>query len=131
MGYINCCGYLQKSKTFAAEHTAEFYACRVDYLAECLHCGHAVIQITRISEDGKVSIIRKVGQKAVNFLQKNKFKLKNLQSYCNPLTDTEKNFCGKSKYKEENPRRNLDSSTLKTTIKQNKHLHLNCNYLIK
>lgn len=131
MGYINCCGYLQKSKTFTAEPKAEFLACRVDYLAACLHCGHAVIQITRVSEDGKVSIIRKVGVKAVNFLQKNKFKLKKLQSYSNPLLDTRKTFYGQTKSKEENPDHHSASSTLKTTIKQNKHLHLNCNYLIK
>lgn len=131
MGYINCCGYLQKAQTFTAEPKAEFLACRVDYLAECLHCGHAVIQITRISEGGKVSIIRKVGAKAVNFLQKNKLKLKNLPSYSTQLQNVEKFFCGKLKVKAEKPHSYSNLSTLKTALKQNKNLHLNCNYLVK
>src|SRR5574344_1285575 len=53
MGYIHCCAGLRKSKTFSLKPEKEYH-----------FCGHCVVQITIIDLDNKISICRKVNQKA-------------------------------------------------------------------
>ncbi len=70
MGYIHCCSGLRRTRTYFVVPENGFSMCRIDYLEECPVCGHKVIQLTRKSEDNKVSIVRKVNQKAVKFFNK-------------------------------------------------------------
>ena len=70
MGYIHCCGAMRRTKTYFVKPEDGFSLCRVDYLDECPVCGHTVVQLTRKTEDNKVSIIRKVNQKAVKFFDR-------------------------------------------------------------
>lgn len=64
MGYIHCCAGLRKSKTFSLKPEKEYQFAQIDFLEECPVCGHCVVQITRIDLDNKISICRKVNQKA-------------------------------------------------------------------
>lgn len=75
MGYIHCCGALHKTRTFKLAPQGKFLICELDYLTKCPICGHTVVQLTRIDNEKKLSVIRKVNAKAKAFYQKIKSKL--------------------------------------------------------
>lgn len=75
MGYIHCCGALHKTRTFKLAPQGKFLICELDYLTKCPVCGHTVVQLTRIDNEKKLSVIRKVNAKAKAFYQKIKSKL--------------------------------------------------------
>ena len=70
MGYIHCCGALHKTRTFRLVPQKNYLVCELDYLKKCPICGHLVVQLTRISEDKKLSVVRRVNTKALDFLDK-------------------------------------------------------------
>ena len=70
MGYIHCCGALHKTKSFRLVPLGNFLICELDYLKKCPVCGHMVVQLTRINDNKELSVIRKVNDKAVRFLEK-------------------------------------------------------------
>lgn len=70
MGYIHCCGALHKTRTFKLVPQKNYLVCELDYLKKCPICGHLVVQLTRISEDKKLSVVRRVNTKALAFLEK-------------------------------------------------------------
>ncbi|MDD3436163.1 MAG: hypothetical protein PHC64_03315 [Candidatus Gastranaerophilales bacterium] len=43
---------------------------QLDYLEECPVCGHTVAQLTRVDLDNKVSIYRKINEKAKKMFEK-------------------------------------------------------------
>lgn len=70
MGYIHCCSALQKTKTYFIKPENGYSLCMMDYLQECPVCGHTVVQLTRKSEDNKISTVRKVNKKAAKIYEK-------------------------------------------------------------
>ena len=70
MGYIHCCGGLHKCRTFHLMPQKNFTETELDYLKSCPVCGHTVVQITRIDSDNKISVVRKVNKKALEFFKK-------------------------------------------------------------
>ncbi len=67
MGYIHCCGGLRKTRSFVLTPANNFAVCELDYLTKCPVCGNAVIQITRIDLQNKLSTIRYSKSKAIKF----------------------------------------------------------------
>ena len=64
MGFIHCCAGLRKSKSYSISPEENYMFAQVDYLEKCPICGHTVVQLTRIDFKNKVSICRKVNDKA-------------------------------------------------------------------
>ena len=71
MGYIHCCGALHKTRTFYLSPQDKFMLCELDYLSKCPVCGHTVVQLTRISDNNEISVIRRTNKKAKEFLCEN------------------------------------------------------------
>lgn len=70
MGVIHCCSRLQRSQTFILAPSKNFIFSELDILPYCSNCGHFVAQLTRIDFENKLSIVRKVNQKARSFFEK-------------------------------------------------------------
>lgn len=70
MGYIHCCGALHKTRSYCIVPQENFALCEVDFLSKCPVCGHTVVQLTRVSKDDKISVVRKVNKKAREFFAK-------------------------------------------------------------
>lgn len=70
MGYIHCCAGLRKAKTYSISPDEEYLMAQVDYLEKCPICGHTVTQLTRIDFNNKISICRKINNKARIFFNK-------------------------------------------------------------
>lgn len=70
MGYIHCCGALHKTRSFCLVPSGKFLMCELDYLNKCPVCGHTVVQLTRIDNNNKISVVRKVNKKAREFFEK-------------------------------------------------------------
>lgn len=70
MGVIHCCSRLQRSQTFILAPDKNFVFVELDILPRCSDCGHFVAQLTRIDFENKLSIVRKVNQKARSFFEK-------------------------------------------------------------
>ena len=70
MGYIHCCAGLRQSKNYSLIPEESYLFAQVDYLEECPICGHSVIQITRIDVYNKVSVCRKINEKARKLFEK-------------------------------------------------------------
>ena len=70
MGYIHCCGSLHKTRSYKLVPQANFVLCELDYLKQCPVCGHTVVQLTRVDKNDNISTVRKVNQKAKQFLDK-------------------------------------------------------------
>lgn len=64
MGFIQCCGALQRSKSFLLQPQDGFLHVRLDWLESCKHCSHTVLQLTRIDLENNIDVIRKVNSKA-------------------------------------------------------------------
>lgn len=64
MGYVHCCAGLRKAKSYSIVPEKDFFMAQLDYLDTCPVCGHTVTQITRIAFDNKISVCRKINQKA-------------------------------------------------------------------
>lgn len=125
MGYIHCCGSLHKTKTFYLVPQDKFVLCELDYLTKCPICGHTVVQLTRISENDEISIVRKTNKKAKEFFSK----LKNQILYeVRPITYNNKNL-GKFylNYNEFGVQKRCYSNlrTLKIGLSENKYLKIN------
>lgn len=125
MGYIHCCGSLHKTKTFYLVPQEKFVLCELDYLTKCPICGHTVVQLTRISKNDKISVVRKTNKKAKDFFSK----LKNQILYeIRPIQYNNKNL-GKFylNYNEFGVKKRCYSnlSALKIGLKENKYLKIN------
>ena len=70
MGYIHCCGTLQRTRTYKLVPQNDCFMCEVDVLSRCSICGHKVVQLSKISFSGEVSTVRKTNHKAEKFLKK-------------------------------------------------------------
>lgn len=70
MSYIHCCAGLRKSKSYSISPEENYLFAQVDYLEKCPICGHTVTQITRIDSDNKVSVCRKINDKARRLFEK-------------------------------------------------------------
>ena len=70
MGVIHCCGSLRKSKSFVLQPSGDFLEVRMDWLESCPHCSHTVLQLTRLSYDNRISVIRKTNYKARKLREK-------------------------------------------------------------
>lgn len=70
MGYIHCCAGLRKAKTYSIAPEENYSIAQIDYLETCPICGHTIIQLTRIDIDNKVSICRKINDKARKLFNK-------------------------------------------------------------
>lgn len=70
MGYIHCCSGLRKTRSFVLAPQGNFVVCELDYLKECPVCGHFSIQLTRLTQDNKISTIRYINKNAQNFWEK-------------------------------------------------------------
>lgn len=79
MGYIHCCAGLRKSKSYSISPEENYLQAQMDYLDRCPVCGHTVLQLTRVDFDNKISIQRKINDKARKLFNK----LKNLILYEN------------------------------------------------
>lgn len=76
MGYIHCCAGLRKSKSFSLTPEGNYLSAQLDYLEKCPICGHTVTQLTRIDINNKVSICRKINEKARKLFEKLKNSIK-------------------------------------------------------
>lgn len=99
--------------------------CELDYLTKCPICGHTVVQLTRISKNDKISVVRKTNKKAKDFFSK----LKNQILYeIRPIQYNNKNL-GKFylNYNEFGVKKRCYSnlSALKIGLKENKYLKIN------
>lgn len=91
MGYIHCCAGLRKTKSYSVSPDADYFMAQVDYLEKCPICGHTVTQLTRIDFDNKVSVCRKVNDKARKLFDKlkhsilfeQKVEIPNIKTYSN------------------------------------------------
>lgn len=70
MGYIHCCSGLRKSKSYSISPEKDYLFAQIDYLEECPVCGHTIAQLIRIDSNNKVSICRKVNEKAKKLFEK-------------------------------------------------------------
>lgn len=70
MSYIHCCAGLRKSKSYSISPEENYLFAQLDYLEKCPICGHTVTQITRIDSDNKVSVCRKINDKARKLFEK-------------------------------------------------------------
>ncbi len=70
LGYIHCCGGLRKSKSYTLTPEEDYRFAQVDYLEQCPICGHTIVQLTRIDFENKVSVCRKVNEKARSLFEK-------------------------------------------------------------
>lgn len=70
MGYVHCCAGLRHSKNYSLVPEENYLFAQVDYLEECPICGHSVIQITKIDNTNKVSVCRKINEKARKLFEK-------------------------------------------------------------
>ena len=70
MGVIHCCGGMRKAKSFILQPSENFLEVRMDWLESCPCCSHTVIQLTRLSFDNKISIVRKTNYKARKLREK-------------------------------------------------------------
>lgn len=70
MSYIHCCAGLRKSKSYSISPEENYLFAQVDYLEKCPICGHTVTQITRIDSENKVSVCRKINDKARKLFEK-------------------------------------------------------------
>lgn len=70
MGYVHCCAGLRVSKNYSLAPEENYLFAQVDYLEECPVCGHTVIQVTRIDDKNKVSVCRKINEKARKLFNK-------------------------------------------------------------
>lgn len=70
MGFIHCCGTLHRTRTYKLTPQNGYLVCEVDVLSECPICGHKVVQLSKISFSGEVSIVRKTNHKAEKFLKR-------------------------------------------------------------
>ncbi len=70
MGVIQCCGGLQKAKSYFLQPSENFIEVRMDWLEACPHCSHTIIQLTRIDFDNRISVVRKVNLKARKLREK-------------------------------------------------------------
>ena len=70
MGYIHCCGALHKTRTYRLAPFKNFSICELDVLAKCPVCGSKIIQLTRITDDGQLSCVRRTNAKADAFFEK-------------------------------------------------------------
>lgn len=75
MGYIHCCGALHRTRTFYIIPQEKFVLCELDYLQKCPVCGHTVVQLTRVSENDEISVIRRINNKTKAFYEKLKNKI--------------------------------------------------------
>ncbi len=75
MGYLHCCGGLHKCRTFCLAPRQNYVISELDYLKSCPVCGHTVVQLTRVSADNNISVVRKVNKKAIDFFQKLKINI--------------------------------------------------------
>lgn len=64
MGYIHCCAGLRKSKSYCISPEENYLLAQIDYLDKCPVCGHTVVQLTRIDLNNKISVCRKINEKA-------------------------------------------------------------------
>ena len=84
MGLIHCCGGKRKAKSYFLSPEKDYMIAEFDYLEECPVCGHTVAQVTRIDFNNKISVCRKINEKAKNFFEKLKNSIvaeKSAQSY--------------------------------------------------
>ena len=70
MGVIQCCGSLQKSKSYILQPGDNFFEVRMDWLEACPHCSHTIIQLTRIDFENRISVVRKINRKARKLREK-------------------------------------------------------------
>lgn len=70
MGYIHCCAGLRKTKSYSISPDDNYFMAQIDYLDRCPICGHTVTQLTRIDFDNKISMYRKVNDKARKLFEK-------------------------------------------------------------
>lgn len=69
MGYIHCCGALHKTRTFMLVPQEGYLTCELDVLVKCPICGSRIVQLTRIENEDKLSVIRKTNAKAKKFFE--------------------------------------------------------------
>lgn len=123
MGYIHCCGSLHKTRTFYLVPQCGFVLCELDYLAKCPICGHTVVQLTRISQDDKISVIRRMNKKARNFFEK----LKNQILYEEKIINYNRSYLGRFylNYNEFGVKKRCYSNlrALKIGLNENKYLN--------
>ena len=72
MGYIQCCGGLQRCRTFELKSDENFKYKELDYLECCPVCGHTILQLTRTDFKNEISIYRINNKKAKAFFEKYK-----------------------------------------------------------
>lgn len=70
MGYIHCCAGLRKAKSYSISPDENYSMAQFDYLEECPVCGHTVVQLTRTDFENKISVCRKVNEKARKLFEK-------------------------------------------------------------
>ena len=83
MGFIQCCGALQRSKSFLLQPQDGFLHVRYDWLESCKYCSHTVLQLTRIDVENRLDVVRKINSKARKMKEK-------LQPQI--ITEIDKNF---------------------------------------
>lgn len=67
LGYVQCCGAMRKSRTFALVPEKGYLVAQADYVEVCPACGHTILILTRIDTNNKVSIYRTINKKAKKF----------------------------------------------------------------
>ena len=70
MGVIQCCGALQKAKSYILQPYGGFLDVRMDWLESCKYCSHTIIQVTRLDYNNHISVIRKTNRKARKLREK-------------------------------------------------------------
>lgn len=64
MGVLYCCEGHRTTRRFKLLPQEGYKMAILDYLEKCPVCGHTVAQITRIDQNDKVSVCRKINKKA-------------------------------------------------------------------
>lgn len=70
MGYIHCCGGLRKTKSYKIVPQKNYLVCELEYLIRCPVCGHTAVQLTRIDTSEKLTVVRKINNKALKFFSR-------------------------------------------------------------